>query len=67
MGNVLMGVHTFETLNVVGNAWLEVGSDRVKLIDQPGSSVSAGSTLRIGELDPSNTPWSVSGTLTIAP
>ena len=51
VGSELVGVHTFETLTVAGGADMDFGEDRVVVLDVAGSSIGAGSTLRLGEVD----------------
>lgn len=49
VGNTLVGVQTFETLNVKGGAALDVGGDRVVVLDKANSTVDTYSILSAGE------------------
>ncbi|HEX6927951.1 MAG TPA: LamG domain-containing protein, partial [Gammaproteobacteria bacterium] len=49
-GRELIGVHTFATLQVLGRADVDFGGDRVIVNDLDNSRVSAGSTLRAGQV-----------------
>ncbi|TLM76761.1 hypothetical protein FDY93_12425, partial [Microbulbifer harenosus] len=51
VGQTLVGVHTFDTITVSGNASLDLGDDRLVLLDPAGSEIAFGSSLLVGELD----------------
>lgn len=51
VGNDLIGVHVLDTLNVRGKSVLDLGKDRLTLLQPLSSSVEAGSTLIMGEVD----------------
>jgi len=50
IGRELIGVHTFETLQVLGKADVDFGGDRVIVNDVDNSRVTPGSTLRAGQV-----------------
>ncbi|MCP3868095.1 MAG: hypothetical protein GY703_08395, partial [Gammaproteobacteria bacterium] len=45
--------HRFETVNVVGGAYVDFGEDRVIINDPSASTIGSNSTLRVGEVDQS--------------
>jgi hypothetical protein len=45
VGNELIGVQQFETLNVLGGAQLDFGADRVVVYDLLGSGIGASSAV----------------------
>nr|WP_246395155.1 PA14 domain-containing protein [Microbulbifer rhizosphaerae] len=51
VGRELVGVHTFDTVTVSGGASLDLGDDRLVLLDPAGSDIAFGSSLQVGELD----------------
>ncbi|WP_444919044.1 PA14 domain-containing protein [Microbulbifer sp. JMSA003] len=51
VGVELVGVHTFDTLTVSGGASVDLGDDRLVLLNPLGSDISSDSSLRVGELD----------------
>ncbi|MDX1407159.1 MAG: Ig-like domain-containing protein, partial [Saprospiraceae bacterium] len=53
IGNQLAGVHRFETIRVLGGAYVTAWGDRVLVNDPVNSTVGANSTLYVGETDQS--------------
>ena len=51
IGKELVGVHTFQTINVLGGAEIDFDTDRLVVIDHAGSSIASGSIIRVGEVD----------------
>lgn len=51
LGNAIVGVHTFETLNIIEGAKVDFGDDRVVVLNPLTSTVGANSELAAGELD----------------
>ena len=50
VGNDLVGVHRFETLNLVGGASLSVGDDRLVIIDTINSVLSVDTSIYAGDV-----------------
>jgi hypothetical protein len=52
VGNELVGVKTFKTLNVLDGASLDIGDDRLVVLDLANSDVAQNASLLVGEITP---------------
>ena len=50
VGNELIGVHTFQSVQITDGAWLELGEDRLFVLQANASVLEAGTTISAGQL-----------------
>lgn len=50
VGNTLVGVHVFQSVNIRGGAWLDLGDDRLIVLEVTNSSITSGAVLTAGHI-----------------
>ena len=48
VGKQLVGLHPFQSVTITGGAWLDLGEDRIIVLETNNSSIDAGSTISSG-------------------
>jgi len=49
LGNSLVGVHVFDRLSLVNGAWLDVGEDRLQVLEASNSRIGDGGTVSVAK------------------